>query len=216
MPRARTIARTPAQSIVARGLVNCNVRLNYGGMTMRLGNMKKLPANAWHMLSCHEQQNIVNTGLEKYLKGEGDGIVRVWIATIRTRDDFLTLQLLHQNVSVRLTPPGQPRELQAIIYPLLEEGKTFAGLRDECSNEAERDWYEKCRSRYEHFDYSKMTRIAITPAAKAEATTLEDDRSYEIFEGQHRSLALAMRLLKDGHLYPADGLEVYVVFPRSH
>jgi len=122
------------------------------------------------------------------------------VGTIENSRFFLSLEWLRQDGSRILTPSESPNNLRAVAERA--KGLTLDYL---CTGHGwgmkhhDPAWFQPCREIYEKFNYECFTVLAITPPPGH--TDLNSGRPLAIFEGQHRTLALALRLLEDADFY---------------
>jgi hypothetical protein len=133
----------------------------------------------------------------KQLLHQGHGYWVGW-ATISSADEFLALQLRDHDASKCLTPPGESHRLRDIIDRMNAKGWTFEKLADDALDlgNVKRDinWFKKLLDLDRKFEVAKMGPLALHPreGLKERAPALE---ALEVYEGLHRALVLAQRLL---------------------
>lgn len=133
-----------------------------------------------------------------------DGEYYVGWADVDDADEFLSLQLRDQPPSRCLTPGGESHALRDVVARLDERGWTFAGLAgdDPPRSELPRNpaWFARCAELLGAFDSGLMGPLAIHPRLGLKHAVGDGDvfdpSAHEIYEGQHRALVLAKKLLE--------------------
>ena len=161
-----------------------------------------------HFLSCLFKELVRHDG--EYYAAE---------ARIESVEDFLSLMLRDQGPSRCLTPEGASHRLLDVIGRMNEQEWTFESLAigGECVDIAGRDrgWYQKCVNLDPSFDLHKMGLLAVHPRSGSKHQTGEEDNlvasAHEIYEGQHRALVLAKKLVMGEMAF--DSLDVLYLWP---
>jgi hypothetical protein len=135
---------------------------------------------------------------------------------IEEEDDFLRLIWQVSNPTRLLTPGGQPRTLRDVVTRMVSRGWTFASLLSPIGLPAalhEPSAFEKFDKLFTEFDFEAFGFLGVTPALPSELT--ESPRgTFYIYDGVHRSLALAYRLV--AHLTDFQPVECLLLVPRRH
>lgn len=114
----------------------------------------------------------------------------MFVMLLTTADDFLSLVWQSIPEARPLVPVNQPRTLRDCAARLSPYGWQFDRLVQEGHN-----WFQACADIDEGFDYRKLGCIAIQvclPQEKRETPA----GTYYIYDGVHRSIVLAKRLLR--------------------
>jgi hypothetical protein len=133
-----------------------------------------------------------------------DGEYFVGLAEIDSVDEYLALQLRDQSKSKCLTPNDQSRQMRHILDRMTDQDWTFeklaGGSLSTVDVEREPVWFEKCKYLDENFDLDIMGPLAVHPRIGSKNNVKQGDvydpSVHEIYEGQHRALVLAKKLVK--------------------
>ena len=114
-------------------------------------------------------------------------------------DDERFLALLWPDVygSRLLTPPDEPRTLDSVARRLMINGWSFDLLSEDMGLQEEQHdpvQFGKCRYIDENFDYERLGVLMLAPMTDDERMQ-SPGGSFFIYDGYHRSLVLAWRLL---------------------
>jgi len=124
-----------------------------------------------------------------------------------TANEFFMLLWQSDSNTRPLAPEGEPRTVRDCAMRLAGYGWRFQNLVSLT------DWFQRCAAIDENFDYSMLCWIVITPLI-TEERRVTPDATFYIFEGVHRSIVLAKRLLMREERYrPIDFL---LLCPRRH
>jgi hypothetical protein len=118
---------------------------------------------------------------------------------LRLEDAETVLSLIwYQALAVRvLAPPGTPRTLRDVAQRVIQRGYTFDALstgRTPPPDEHDPDIFRPCIPIDGSFDFCKFGWVAVV-APTGEERHESPRGSYYIFDGLHKSLVLAKRLL---------------------
>jgi len=125
----------------------------------------------------------------------------LYLLRLPTQDDFL--RLIWQSVpsTHSLAPPGRPRTLRACASRLDRFSWDFSSLTEQNST-----WFHECVAIDRNFSYEAFGLLAIVEANAHELHETPEGTFY-IFDGVHRSIVLAKRLLRGQTPYvPLDTL----------
>jgi hypothetical protein len=137
-----------------------------------------------------------------------------FLIRLEDEDSFLSLIWQESDPARLLTPPGQPRTLRDVARRMIERGYTFEALnRDLGRSRAEHhpEWFEPCVHINRSFDYAKFGWVAVVAANDGERSQSPRGTFY-IFDGVHKTLVLAARLLRGETCYQA--VEALYLVPR--
>ena len=123
------------------------------------------------------------------LLGEVKRPGKVFVFTLATVDEFLSLVWQSIDASRPLVPAGRPRTLRDCALRLSQFNWRFQALV-----QAGFTWFEKCVAIDADFDYSKIRWIALTPLIASEKRETPAGSHY-IYDGVHKSIVLAKRVL---------------------
>jgi len=127
---------------------------------------------------------------------------------LETEDEFLRLVWQAIPETRPLTPKAQPRSLKDCASRLALFDWNFEALvRDDFP------WFQKCTDIDLAFDFGKVGWIAVTPLVAGEQKETPHG-SYYIYDGVHKSIVLAKRILRGELQYCA--IEVLLLEPRRH
>lgn len=114
------------------------------------------------------------------------------------QDQFLSLIWCAIDESRLLTPDNKPRTIRHVVERMISNGWTPERLWTEpplIKGEHTPDWFIKCKSIIEDFDYTRFGWIvACSPTEEERRST--PTGSYYVFDGNNRSLVLGWLLLK--------------------
>ena len=125
-----------------------------------------------------------------------------------TANEFLTLLWQSDSNTRLLAPDRNPRTVRDCAKRLANFGWRFQNLVSESNN-----WFQRCADIDENFDYAKLGWIVLTPLIPNERRETPDATFY-IFEGVHRSIVLAKRLLREEEKYKP--LDFLLLCPRRN
>lgn len=130
------------------------------------------------------------------------------LLTLETEDEFLRLVWQAVDETRPLTPKAQPRSVKDCAFRLRFFGWSFEALVGHGF-----PWFQKCADIDLAFDFGKVGWIAVTPLLAGEQKETPHG-SYYIYDGVHKSIVLAKRLLCRELHYCA--MEVLLLEPRRH
>jgi hypothetical protein len=141
----------------------------------------------------------------KELLHQGAGY-RIGWATIETAGDLFALKIRDQKPVKRLLDAAPSHCLGEVVQQMINKNWTFQQLVDEAADKETKEWFAKCVVRESDFSLDKMGPLAIHPrkGLKENAPDLKssvkvtDLNPFEFYEGQHRALVLAKKLLEGG------------------
>lgn len=128
------------------------------------------------------------------------------VLCLQDTDAFLGLVWQSIDAARPLVPIGEPRSLRDCASRLSAFGWDFKSLV-----EAGHSWFSKCVGIDASFDYSSLGWIAITPCNPSEKRETPGS-TYYIYDGVHKSIVLAKKLLKNEVDYQP--LEALLLTPR--
>jgi len=132
-------------------------------------------------------------------------------AEIDRPDVFLKLNLRYQKVTHPIAPLDDSLELEQIIGRMRDSQQDFRTLANEQDDPNKRKWFTRVADIIQKFSYEDFGLIALEPSAPG-LLKPEEATCYSIFEGQHRSLALAWRLM--GDIQSFKPIQALLLFPR--
>jgi len=157
--------------------------------------------------SCLERHRDAGLHVDERLLTEvarPDGRMYLW--TEPTVTGFLSLVWQSIDETRPIVPEGHPRTLRDCAVRLSGFEWRFDSLV-----RAGRSWFETCVDVDAAFDYSKFGCIVVTPLNSREADETPGG-TYYIFDGVHKSIVLAKRLLRQEVKYSP--IEVLLLTPR--
>jgi hypothetical protein len=166
--------------------------------------MKKVDAvTVRSILDRHEASGF---HVDDRLRGEVYKPGEMFLDTLATREEFLRLVWQSIDDTRPLVPVGAPRTLSDCAQRLLQYGWKFQALLDLGFK-----WFEKCVDIDVGFDYAKVGLVALTPLIEPERRETPAG-SYYIYDGVHKSIVLAKRLLQRQTGY--ESVQVLLLTPR--
>jgi (2Fe-2S) ferredoxin len=139
-----------------------------------------------------------------------------FLLRLEDEESFLSL-IWHEIDSARLlTPKGQPRTLGDVADRLLRDHYTFTSLTRSLglpSHQHYPDWFKRCLQIDGEFDFRHFGWVAVVAANDAERQQSPLGTFY-IYDGAHKALVLAKRLLKKETVYQP--IEALYLVPRRH
>jgi hypothetical protein len=152
----------------------------------------------------------VDDRLIQVVKGPGT----LFLFMIKDEQSFLSLVWQESDYTRLLTPLGQPRTLADVTDRMIKNSWTFASLSNPMGlpltqhDPAALRSFEAIDSA---FDFSKFGFVAVMPASDSEKRQSPSGTFY-IYDGVHRSLVLAHRVLtKQSNYQPVEAL---LITPR--
>lgn len=126
----------------------------------------------------------------------------IYTFTLDTADDFLRLIWQEADTARFLTPGGKPRTLRDVAGRLLQSGQSFDALVRDLGmprSEHRPEWFRPCVDIDGQFEMARFGWVVLTPATDGERNQSPTGTHY-IFDGIHKSLVLAKRLLQGSPL----------------
>lgn len=152
-----------------------------------------------------EEGHNVNPSLLREVDREGE----MFLLRLEDEAAFLSLIWLQSSPVRLLALNGRPRTLRDVGERLLRNGHTFESLSQDMGLRREQhhpEWFEPCVRIDRHFDYGQFGWVAVVASNNDEQ---RDSRlgSFYLFDGMHKTLVLAKRLLRKETIYqPVDAL----------
>jgi hypothetical protein len=140
------------------------------------------------------------------LRSEVDKPGEMFWGILATREEFLRLVWQSSAATRPLTPVGEPRTLLDCARRLSTFGWEFQTLVQDGF-----EWFRPCVEIDEAFDYSKLGLVALTPLIESERRETSAG-NYYIYDGVHKSIVLAKRLLRGETGYQP--VQVLLLTPR--
>jgi hypothetical protein len=140
------------------------------------------------------------------LRSEVDKPGEMYLDVLATREEFLRLVWQSIDATRPLTPVGAPRTLLDCACRLSTFGWEFQALV-----QAGFEWFRPCADIDKAFDYDKVGLVALTPLSESERRETTAG-SYYIYDGVHKSIVLAKRLLRGETGY--EPVQVLLLTPR--
>jgi len=140
----------------------------------------------------------------------------MYLLRLEDEDSFLSLIWQEADPARLLTPRGMPRTMRDVACRLLEGGHTFDTLSSDLGlnrNQHRSEWFEPCRQIDRAFDYSQFGWLVVVPACDSERNQSPSGSLY-LFDGMHKSLVLAKRLICRETPYQV--IEALYLLPRRH
>ena len=123
------------------------------------------------------------------------------LISLEEADEFFSLVWQAVSDTRALAPAGQPRSLLDCGSRLASFSWSFRSLVSDGHQ-----WFQKCIDIDEGFDPAKVGLIAITPLL-ADEQRVTPHGSYYVYDGVHKSIVLAKKLLcREMEYRPVDGL----------
>lgn len=139
----------------------------------------------------------------------------IYRLTLETVDELLRLIWQEADPARFLTPPGNPRTLRDVVGRLLQSGRSFEALVTNLGmprSEHQPEWFRPCVEIDCQFDMARFGWVVLTPATERELSQ-SPTGTYYIFDGIHKTLVLAKRLLQGSPYRPVEAL---LLKPRRH
>jgi hypothetical protein len=138
----------------------------------------------------------------------------LYLFQLEDEDSFLSL-IWYQGAGVRLlAPDGEPRTLRDVVQRLRQRGQTFDALSADLGlprEEHDLEFFKPCVPIDCCFDYRRFGWVAVV-AANDEERTQSPLGSFYVFDGAHKALVLARRLLAGETTYRS--VEALLLVPR--
>ncbi len=133
---------------------------------------------------------------------------QVALLILETENEFLDLVWQAVPATRPLTPQGHPRSLRDCASRLASVGWSFEALV-----EAGYPWFQTCNIIDRAFDIDKVGCVAVTPLVATEAQDTPHG-TYYVYDGVHKSIVLAKRLLRREVQYAP--MKALLLEPRRH
>ena len=130
----------------------------------------------------------------------------MFLSTLVTKEEFLILVWQSIPQTRPLAPIGEPRTLRHCAERLSAFSWDFRNLL-----QGGFGWFEPCVEIDDSFDYGKMGLLTITPLVDSEIRETPTG-SYYIYDGVHKGIVLAKRLLRGESPYRA--VQILLLTPR--
>jgi hypothetical protein len=132
----------------------------------------------------------------------------IYKLTLETADQFLRLIWQEADPARFLTPPGNSRTLRDAAERLLQTGRSFEALVTNLGvprSEHHPEWFRPCVEIDRTFDMTRFGWVVLTPATEGERNQ-SPTGTYYVFDGIHKTLVLAKRLLQGTPYRPVEAL----------
>lgn len=174
--------------------------------------MKKIDQkDAIKKLKDHQANGFhVDSRLLEEVKKDGD----YFLIHLINKESFFSLIWQEIDYSRLLTPPGKPRCLFDVGNRFIKCDYSFEQLSEPMqlsANQHNHQWFKNCISINSDFDYKKFGLITIVPAKDCERTQSPKGTFY-IYDGIHKSLVLAVKILRKEIDYQE--IEALLMIPR--
>ncbi len=131
-------------------------------------------------------------------------------------DEYSYLSLIWQECDPArlLTPAGQPRTLHDVAIRLIESDRSFELLSQDLDlqrNQHQPEWFKECIPIDSEFSFERFGWIAIVMPTNNERDQ-SPSGSFYIFDGIHKSLVLAKKLLNQELTFQS--IEALLLLPR--
>ena len=160
-------------------------------------NLNRL--QAWHLIKVHEGENgcnRVDPRISHAINDSDRDHRSLYLGSIDTEEEFLGLQWprLNSRYVGFLIPPGAPTSLREVAKRFTCLCITFDDLvngqgQGIPENQIDRPWFKPCAEIEKDFSWDRMRLLVLTSRSAA-------DRNFYLYDGMHRTLALATLLLK--------------------
>lgn len=155
-----------------------------------------------------DQHTAAGCHVDDRLLAQIDAPGELFVDVLPTCADYLRLVWQSIDAARPLVPVERPRTLRDCASRLESFEWRFQALVAQGY-----PWFEKCARLDQAFDWSKLGWIAVTPLLHAESRS-NPQGSYYIYDGAHKSIVLAKRLLCRELEYRP--VEVLLLTPRRH
>jgi hypothetical protein len=138
----------------------------------------------------------------------------LFLMRLEDEESFLSLIWQEADPARLLTPAGQPRTLREVAQRVLDRGSTFGDLSLDLGldrNQHRPEWFKPCCKIDSDFQYARFGWLTLVPACDSERQQ-SPHGSFYLFDGMHKSLVLATRLLRKETTYQA--IEAIYMLPR--
>ena len=140
----------------------------------------------------------------------------LFMISLEDEASFLSLIWQESDPARLLTPPSQPRTLRDVAGRMVDNSWTFASLSTfigRPSTQHDPTWFERCKRIDSNFDFDQFDFLAIVAANDSERHQ-SPAGSFYIFDGIHRALVLAHRVLAGNTIYQPT--EALLITPRRN
>lgn len=167
-------------------------------------------AEAHHILSEHQERgHHVDSRLWEQLdRGQ------LFLVTLMDQDAFLSLVWQCIDGVRLLAPEGKSRTLRDVATRMRVRSLTFEALSGDLGKNRTTHnpcWFQKCEPIDREFDFKKFGTVAITPTTDGERRD-SPLGSFYIYDGCHKSLVLAEKLLSSK--VPYHPVQAILLLPR--
>lgn len=159
----------------------------------------------WRLLSHN-----VDSRLLKAIHDEGE----MYFITLEDQQTFFSLIWQEIDASRLLTPFGVPRTLNDVLSRFNSEGHSFESLSNSLDlprTHHKPEWFKDCVKIDQEFDINKFGWLTVVSANDAERNSTPKGTFY-IYDGNHRALILAKRILAGETKYQP--IECLYLVPR--
>jgi hypothetical protein len=161
-----------------------------------------------------EQHRQAGNKVDEKLMEEVGRQGQLYLLRLEDEGSFLSL-VWYQGPRVRLLAPrGEPRTLRDVARRLRQPGDTFEALSGDLGllrEEHDPNFFKTCVPIDSRFDYRKFGWVAVV-AASDEERAQSQLGSFYIYDGAHKALVLAKRLLAGETKYQS--VEALLLVPR--
>jgi len=147
-----------------------------------------------------------------------DGVVQgaeeIYLVRFQDAERFLALIWPEVDGSRILSLPEEPHTLRDVAHRMIYNSWTFEELTEDMGlplGEHDPELFAKSRYLDENFDYGKFGILILAPSTEEEREQ-SPDGSFYIYDGFHRTLVLARRLLLEEESYQQ--VPAFLVIPR--
>ena len=163
-------------------------------------------AEARRVLGDRQQRGLhVDSRLLKEIERPG----QLYLVRLEDEATFFSLIWQESDPARLLTPNDQSRTLHDVANRLIHSGYTFESLTKSLGlplNQHHPEWFERCVPIDGAFDFNQFGWIAVEAANDGERKQ-SPCGSFYIFDGMHKTLVLAKRLMKKETVFqPIDAL----------
>ncbi len=145
---------------------------------------------------------------------EVDNEGQLYLLQFEDEASFLSLIWQESPPARLLTPEGQSRTLLDVSTRLIQKGYTFEKLSRDLglsANQHQPEWFARCIHIDTGFDFAHFGWIAVVYPKDSEREQ-SPTGSFYIFDGVHKTLVLAKRLLKGETVFQP--IEALLLIPR--
>lgn len=138
----------------------------------------------------------------------------LYLLRLEDQDSFLSLIWQESDPARLLTPSGHSRTLREVAERVVRKNWTFEELSGDLGKSETQHhpkWFDPCARINREFDYAQFGWLALVPATDNERLQ-SPFGSFYLFDGMHKSLVLATRLLRGETQYRP--VEALYLLPR--